>query len=265
MVLDYRAMLRQKIVERFKANQAYSMRAFARDCGVSHVLMSLVLNGKRNLSMNSALKICKELEFDQDDKDYFVSLLEFQSTRDEAVREHIRHRLAKYLQHNEAYILELEQFALISDWHHFAILEMTKLTKPITSKSIARALGISLIEAESALQRLQSLKLIELKNGKMQKTSKVFETPTDTPSQYIRNYHRAVIEKAVRALEIQTVDMREISSITVAIDKSDIPAAKKIINRFKRELSQMLSRSQKKDSVYQCNVQFFRLLSEEDM
>lgn len=51
---DYRAFLNQKLKRRIEKNPAYSLRAMAKHLGLAPSMLSDVLSGKRNLSLDHA-------------------------------------------------------------------------------------------------------------------------------------------------------------------------------------------------------------------
>src|SRR5690242_880031 len=60
------AFLRALLLERRRKNPAYSTRAFARDLGMSQALLSLILNGRRPLTMKQVARISILLNLSQE-------------------------------------------------------------------------------------------------------------------------------------------------------------------------------------------------------
>ena len=76
-----REVLRNILVARKRRNKYYSLRALARDVGVSHSLLSLILNGRRGISTFTYMKIATtlgrevpEVKYFQLDHEKFVSI-----------------------------------------------------------------------------------------------------------------------------------------------------------------------------------------------
>jgi uncharacterized protein (TIGR02147 family) len=61
--LDYREYLRDELGQRVQANPQYSLRAFARDIAIAPQVLSLVLNGKKNISSEVAIELAKKIKF----------------------------------------------------------------------------------------------------------------------------------------------------------------------------------------------------------
>lgn len=61
-------IIRQVFDRRREKNGSYSLRAFARDIDLSPSFLSLFLNGKKNLSLNSAYRIGQRLGLDPEEQ-----------------------------------------------------------------------------------------------------------------------------------------------------------------------------------------------------
>lgn len=205
-------------------NAAYSLRSFSRAVQVSPGRLSEYLSGKRALSGKMALKIAA--------------------------------RLGVQPQKNENFaVLEDEVFAAISDWQHYAILSLME-TKDFRAdeKWIAKRLGISPLEVRETLERLLRLGLAKSEKGKLSPTNENLATTDDVANAALRRSHQQSLEQAIDALESVDVELRDFSSITMAIDSSRLPLAKKAIRDFRRRLMRLLEAGVA-DEVYNLNIQ----------
>ena len=64
-------IIRDAWIERKTRNSGYSVRAFARDLGVSQTLLSLVLSGKRPVTLELAARIAAVLKFSPEKSEIF--------------------------------------------------------------------------------------------------------------------------------------------------------------------------------------------------
>jgi uncharacterized protein (TIGR02147 family) len=193
--------------------------------------------------------------------EYFCDLVESEHARSRAKRVQARVRLTDTHAPLAYQQLTLDAFQVISDWYHYAILELA-LTKGFRSHPdwIARRLGISPHAAQAAIERLRRLELLEEReDGTLVPQNDFTASPSGIPSEAIRKSHRQLLEKALSALELQTVDERDFSSMILAIDKKDVPRAKKAIKNFRREFDSSFGKSKTKNQVYCLAVQFFSL------
>src|SRR3989338_5924843 len=257
---DYRDLLASEYEERCRRNSHYSLRAFARDLNLGAPRLSDVLNYKSGLSKEASAKIAERLGYNEEEKSFFCTLVESQHARSRAQRKMAHQELKKINKNNDFQTLKMDSFRLVSDWHHFAILELTYLS---TFKSdvewIAKTLGIQKIQAELAIDRLKKMGMLEEKNGRFVAKNEFVASPSGVPSSAIKQFHRKILEKALSALYLQPVGERDYSSILMAIDEYKLPQAKIWIKEFRRQFCKKLSRSKNKNKLYCLSVQFFNM------
>jgi uncharacterized protein (TIGR02147 family) len=259
---DFKQLLAQKYEERCERNSRYSMRAFARDLGLSASGLSQILSGRQGLSRASADKIGKRLGLTAQEISYYCDLVESQHGRGEKSRRLAEVRLRKY--DTSATTLQLDAFKVISDWYHFAILELTTLEGFQSSHSwMAKALGIQVKVLDAAVARLMKLDLLEKVDGRYRQTVTVMATPSGIPSDALKKFHRQLIEKALQALIAQTVDERDITSTVLSIRSADLPRAKTLLKELRRTFVAKMEDVPEKNRLYCLSIQFFNLLERE--
>lgn len=159
--------------------------------------------------------------------------------------------------------LALEVAEAISSWQHFAILSLLELKTFKTSpKNIAARLNIPIAIVLECLSRLEKLNLVEKQENHIWVvTGKDMATPSEIPNKAIREGNRQYILKAIESLEVDPVDLREISGITFAVSKARLKDAKKLIKDFQLRLATFME-SGHKNAVYRFNIQLFPLSKE---
>jgi uncharacterized protein (TIGR02147 family) len=160
---------------------------------------------------------------------------------------------------------------VIADWYHYAILELTRLRdfKP-DSRWIARVLGITTDEVNLAVTRLVRLGLLE-----MASRSRWIDRSGDTTTSLAQFSRSAVQHLSRQVRQLMLGAMRsvpagrcELSSTTVAVSSSRLPAVLERITRFRRDLAGLLRQDNAPDDVYQLEINFFpitRLQHEEEI
>jgi uncharacterized protein (TIGR02147 family) len=261
---DYRKILRNELEDRCQKNPRYSLRSFARDLGVSAPRLSRILNGRHGLSGEAAREIARRLNLSPSEQELFGTLVESEHARTSIVRNAARVRASEL---NTAFqALGLDSFRVISDWYHLAILELT-LVEGFQSDPawIADQLGITQIEARSAVDRLLKFDLLKKTGGALRATGSNFANPEGLPNDAIRKFHRQILARADQALNFQGAEERESSNLTIAIDESTLPKARKLIREFTRKFDRELSQASKKTRVYNLTVQFFGLQRKQEI
>ncbi len=256
----YRAVLRGFFEQRCQKNPNYSLRSFARDISIAPSSLSEVLSGRYNLSRRSALNIAKNLGFDDEETSIFCCLVDLENTRSKTIREKAAIRLKKFTSQAKYSEISLETFKIISDWYHFAIVELTVLDDfKYSIDWIAEQLDITPEQVSEAINRLIKLGFVAEEGGTLKPLKDFTSTKEDTPSEAIRSFHNQIINKALNSLHNETVNDREISSVVIAVRKKDLPMAKDMIRKFKRDFISQMQAPDGQDQVASLAIQFFGL------
>lgn len=233
-------------------NPRYSMRAFAKALDLPSGRLSEILSGKREIGNKLGPKLAEKLELGPVSRQRFLRATRLRDTRGELD-----------LDDRSFAVMNDDAFRAIGDWQHYAILSLIK-TKGFKDDPawIGRRLGISSTLATASLRRLKRLKLIEFKNGRLVRTHHQITTSDGTASVALRKSHRQNLEQSIAALENLPVEVRSISSMTMAIETRKLAAANFRIKAFRRELSEFLEAG-RADEVYNLNIQLVPLTKPE--
>jgi uncharacterized protein (TIGR02147 family) len=256
---NHRDLLRDELQDRTRKNPQYSLRAFARDLEISPQALSLAIHGKKNISTETTVKIAKKLNFTTEETSYFCDLVSFGQTKSESVKEMIRYRLGLYKTNEPFELLQEDILSSISDWYHYAILELTFTTELQNDPTfVAKRLNISVSDAREAIDRLLRLKMLKDDQGRLVKTKVNTTTTQDVPSEAIKNLNKQLLEKALMAIDSQDLDSREFGSMTMAIDPLRIPQAKKILRKFRRQLATVLEAGDRTE-IFTLTMELFKI------
>jgi uncharacterized protein (TIGR02147 family) len=261
MEVAYQQMLRRELLDRLARNPAYSARAMARDVGVSAAFFCQVLKASRDLTETRAYDIADRLGWDPDKTKRFVTLLRFEKAKDEPSRRKILSEL-KGSEKLEVprFGLEAAYFEAMSSWVHYAILELTTVEGFVPKAQwIAKKLGQTQVEIESAIRRLRTLGLLSSDGERWKKAHSTYDTADDEKAYAaaLRRFHDGVLQTARRKLFVDQKS-REFGSIVVATDPAKIPEIKKRMRRFQKEMMAFMEEAPAK-GVFQMSMQFFRL------
>lgn len=231
-----------------KKNPAFSMRSLARKLDVNSGALSLIMNGKRNISEDFALRLVEALELDEKERTLFLSYFEFKKN------------LKKDLEAKE---VSGELVAKLPEWYHFAILSIVKLDNFIVSaQSVSARLGITSEEAESALTFLLKEGLLVEEGGTYKRTASFLKTPDNIPNDYLKDAQANNLRMGIDSIYRDSVEVRDFTAMTMAIDPAKLPQAKELIRKFQKEISLMLEHGEKKE-VYKMVVGVYPLTRSE--
>ena len=250
--------MQDAFLDRRKKNPQYSLRAFARDLGMSHTLLSLIFSGQRSLSPKQAVKVAVALKMSHQDTERLVSgTLGLKTTTKSVVSGGV----------TSVMTVEIEKFRFMSSWLHFALLEMVPLkTFRYVPSVLAKQFSVTSIEVRTAFERLLNLGLIqEVSKGRYQKLKRQFVLTTDASHASVRAYHEGVMNLVLKELNktaIQDFKRRYIGAGVVAIRDVDLHRAIEELKEFKSNfLKKYADLDVKREAaqVFQVNVQLFAL------
>lgn len=252
---DFQAFLRDCFQERTDRNPSYSLRSFARYLDVDASTLSKILSGKKNPGRRFIEKSGQRLGLNPDQ---IVSFHKYQKLKlhfPEGVRTEGGVADQRFHLHPD------DEFRLISDWHHYAILELMRLDRfQPTFEWIARELGLGVFTVEEAVKRLLRVGVLSISPkgewiDRSQEYSSSISGPYSLPAH--RKHQRQILEQAIDALENIPFNQRHQSSNTFAADSARVALAGDIVKRFRRGLSRFLNESGRKDTVLQLSVSLF--------
>jgi uncharacterized protein (TIGR02147 family) len=257
----HQKILSEDLEKRCEKNPSYSLRAFARDLNLSPSHLSGVLAGRYGLSREGASDIAKRLSLSKYETDLFIQSVESRHARSKAMREQATKQLARLQRRIKTQgRLQLDQFRVISDWFHFAILELTYL-KNFRSDIhwIAKALNIHPEAATGAVNRLKRMKMLTTEKPRWAPVTEVTETGCEIPSAAVKSYHAQILEKAGQALHLQPIEKRDFRSTVLAIRKEKLAEAKKALEKLHQDFCMDISETSpgNMDDVYCLSTQLF--------
>ncbi len=258
---NYRDFLKSAYVERRERNPRFSQRSFAKTLGLSPAGLNRILGGTKQLSLDRAVALAERLQLDERESEYFCLLVQLEHTRKPELRASLLRRLKPFREQDPIQDLSVDYFKMISDWYHFAILEMIQTEgAKLTPAHVSRYLGISSIEASLAIERLQRLELIEVKeDGTAARLANRLIFESKVPNEALRKYNRQILEKAIECLESQTQAERIVGTETFAFDPAALGDAIKLTDQYLDSMQKLARASPQRRDVYQLSVQCFRL------
>ncbi len=251
MTYEYVDILAGEYAQRKNSNDRYSERAFAQSLGLSPGYMKLLFQGKKRLSLARAQVLANRLGWTELKKQKFLSVVAANSLKTK--------KLLK-----DKLILKDSTFFEISDWFHFAIIELIKVNGGTTSlKQVCSKFNLSQVEAKFALKNLVTAGLLETTDDKKYKSPKRYEMPS-VSSKGIRKFHGQTLRLALAAIEGQSLEKRDLRSLTLAFDQDRLLEAKEFVAKFVSDFEDRFGGENRNlNSVYQLNLAFFRLDKED--
>lgn len=230
----------EKLLEIQSRSESYSQRALAKRLGLSSGALSEILAGKRKISAKLAKRLADRLEL--------------------GPAERKRLGIGESLPREPEFLLSADTFQLISDWWHFAILNLT-LVEGFRSNTawIAARLGLPFGKTKEAIERLIRLGLLKKdRNGRLTRTHKALRTSDHVRDLAVRKAHRSDLMLIERSLENVPIQLRDLSSVTFTLDPGMLPSLVAILRDFQDEFMER-AESVKGKEVYRLAMHLFPL------
>ncbi|MBY0415745.1 MAG: TIGR02147 family protein [Bdellovibrionales bacterium] len=243
--------IREELSLKQRSNPSYSLRAYANFLGVHSSTLSQVLSGKRSLPLKSAKEVANKLNLGPKDKTLFLeSLYRIKTNLDDI----------KVDQNDDRFILDESYSKVIAEWEHYAVLTLFDIDNfNATKEEMSARLGITEMRAEVVLNNLLICNLVNKNEaGVFQKTHSKVRTTEDVTMKALRDSHIETLDMGKNKLEEIDVDLRDYSTMTIAMDVEKLPEVKTIIREFRQKMSALL-RDGKKTDVYQLAIQLYPL------
>jgi uncharacterized protein (TIGR02147 family) len=237
-------------------NAYYSLRAFARDLNLTSGHLSEILNFKSGLSDKKAIAISKVLFSNEEDQKLFLNLVKISNSAAEE-----KERLEKELYNYDSSYLKIsdDYYHVLTEWYYFALVELVKVVDfKNDDEWIANRLKIPVASVKPAIERLIRVELLELVDGNLIQTYDYFVSPSGTPSDTAKKFHKQLLNKAILAVDEQKIEERNFTSGFLRVRKEDLPKAALKIKEFRREFAKEIEEGEGHDSIYGLTIQLFR-------
>lgn len=243
--------LEQELGKRQKNNPHYSLRSFARDLGLHPATLSMVLNRKRQLPKKDLAQTLKALSLSPLQESLFKESYYKNKTKLDDIQ--IDPEFLKRTLLDESY------YRIIAHWEYYAIITLLEIPKKSqTPEMIASELGINLKRVQLILKELEKANLIAQSEDGFVLSSGKLRTTEDISSRALKESHKETLDMAKQKIEEVEVELRDYSSMTIAINPQKLPEAKTIIREFRQKIGSLL-RDGDKQEVYQLAIQLFPL------
>ena len=244
---DYRKYLRLLVPHLKATRPGFSFRAFAARAGFSSPnYLKLVADGQRNLAAESVDKFARGLGLTRREHDVFRLLVLLANARTDEERNALYQKLRERVVDDEVARLRDDQFAVYDNWYALVIREMTALPEfQLDARWIARRIRprIRQAQVQKAIDLLLRTGLVVVDaNGRARAAERTITTGPAVPevqSLAVRNYHRAHLELAAKALDEVPREQRNITSVAVTLSASAYAEAVEEITRLRRRLLEL--------------------------
>jgi uncharacterized protein (TIGR02147 family) len=223
------------------------MRSFAKSLSISSSTLTEILSGKRSISEKMKWRLGENLRLTHKEISKF---------------DHAPSKSKPVIFKSSRPVLEIDQdiFAIISDWYHYAILELTRVDGFQSSvEYISHALEIDKAEAQVAVERLFKLKFLEVdEDGRWfdatDEEGLLTNIQDKVTSVASKKMQKQILELSIKTLMSKSLEERNHTAMTMALDIGDLPKAMEKIKEFRRSLANELSKISRPTHVYHMHI-----------
>lgn len=260
---NYRVYLRDYYEFKKKTTSAFSLRFFAEKAGLSsHAHLKLAIDGKRNITKNTATKLIHGLGLENQRAAYFESLVFFnQATSDEDKKIYYA-QLIKASPRSKLHKMDKAQLRIFKEWHHSAILEMVGLKdfRPIPDQISKRLRGlVTPAQVTESLKLLLDLGLLVKTANGYRQSNPLITTDDEVQDVVVKMYHNQMLALSGKMLNDLPGNERDVSALTFGIKRSDFANLKKHLQLMRKELLDFSAKAGEAEEVVQINIQLFPL------
>lgn len=245
MFVDIRKILKDELFVRIEHNPSYSLRAFGRDLNVDHGTLSQIISGKRPLTKKNYDRMKHYLPLNDQQK--------------KTLEDNHQQMLSNFTTYEDPTIIGMDK------WYYSAILELMD-TRDFEDNSswIADQLSITLEEVDEALDALQALNMVGLKNGVRYATEANTSTLHGTEmknlalASAVQNVQSQYFQKQTEAFETFHYTKMSHYGLTLALSPKDLPVFREKLVTLMRDINRISDKNKKeKEVVYRLNLSLF--------
>jgi uncharacterized protein (TIGR02147 family) len=244
-------------------NKSFSLRSAARYCGLSPAALSTYLNGKKNISVQLARQISLWLKLEEKEQEYFVKMVEFETSRSSSIKKVLLQRLEELADEEKSRRKDTSRLNydfVFSKWFYLPLLILLK-TSELNHKSnaeLAEFLDVSYEEMDKAIEQFQEAGIAQLKDQRWVVNDELLFV-SDGPHLGLRKFHHIMLTKAQESLHSQNNDEKFVGSETMLFNKESLPLAREIMEECFNRMLLLSAKVKSSNSLYHLGINFFRI------
>ncbi len=262
---DFRKLLRS-LYEYHKKNSStkFSYRYLTKKAGLSSSsFLKHVIDGERNISKQTALKLAKAFNFNKQETKFFENLVFMNQSKTSEDKAFYYNNIIKIRKLVNPSKVEAGNFKYFSKWYYAVIREIIIMQNgETTANDIGKMIipKLSKYQVTKAIVLLSKLKLIyKDKNGKWKQTKQFLSINSKIEPIIIHQFQKEMMRLGINAIDIFPKEQRDISTLTLRTSSKKISQLKKKIKDFRKALMEFVNDDSPDDQVVQINFSMFPL------
>jgi len=233
----------------------FSYRYFSLKVGVkSPVFLKLVIDGKRNLSLNTIQGISEAIGHTQKEAKYFKHLVLFDQAKTTDEKQEHYLLLSEIVGSIKEKTLDYVHFEFLNTWYHPVIRELLTLNQWENIADLARQVfpPLNVVQVRESIHFLERTGFVKKDdNGHYHQTEPHLNSGKGVMSIAVRNYHRHMLEHAAQSIDRFDKSHRFVSGATLGVSKTCYEAIELEYRRFREKILKMVAIDSEPDRVIQ--------------
>lgn len=258
---NFRDFIRDFYIENKSLDKSFSFQIFADRAGFkSKSFIKLVIDGKKNLTVESIKKINNVLKLSSKAFSYFSLLVKFNQAPTLKDRDTYFRKLISYNKRNPARIVLKEKYEFYSQWYHNTIRELVTMENFNGNyERIAKMVrpAITAGQVKESIKLLERLKLIKRVKDKYIQTDSIITTGNEIRAHAVENFHKQNLKLASESINTTPSIHRDISCVVLGLSDDGFKKLKGEIQQFRKKLLQIANEDKDLNRVYHVNLQLY--------
>lgn len=258
---DYRDLLRDAYLDRKERNSHVSYRMMGRILDVDASFLVKVMRAEVHLGESSLSGMAKFLKLDERGGKFLESLYRYSRARGAADMK-IHYEEMMRIKGVEAQSVKRAQYSFYEKWHHTVVWAMLHCAPDRSAQWYADTMRprLEVRQVEESLELLRELGFLASdEQGRMVLHARHLESGDPLIKPAVRSFHDQMIGLASRSLESFAPELRDVSGITVAVDKDCLEDVREIVRDARKKIQGRVDEVDVPDRVAQINFQVFPL------
>ncbi|MFK8139119.1 MAG: TIGR02147 family protein [Bdellovibrionales bacterium] len=255
-------LLNDYIEKRKACGKTFSYRWFSQKAGFSSPnYLHLILKGQRALNLKTAEKVATVFKWKGIERKYFLTLSRFNQSSSIEERNELAERLFKIrLQTQKQAVIDSDSLSILYSSHlNVLIYGLSTYGLENDALNISK-LFIKSVSSESIEKSIKELidgKILIKKGSKVVPLKNFSSTGDEVSSTLIKKFHTEMMLQASESMDTIPREERDISGVSILLDKENYKLAKEKIQKLRKELLYLEEQSKGSKRLFHIGNQIF--------
>ncbi len=258
---DYRVFLQDYFSAKKKEMPTFSQRYFAKKAGFNaHNFCTLVISGKRNLSIDSIQKIVRATGLKGKSATYFENLVYLNQSTTLQDKDYYFKRLKQAGKKTNFYCLHKKQFFFYEKWYYPVVRELLTLRDWKGDYSaLAKAVcpPIPVQDARNAVELLEQNGLVKKDATGVYSLADEFVTSAQVPGFIKKKARRDVLMKGIETIETIEPHQKYVAYSTITMSRGLFDEVRGLLDETRQKILSLVAEDGAADEVYEVVFQVF--------